>query len=85
MSISNHLVILMIVQVCVSIVGTYLLLNAENYHWQWTSFCSGASIGIYLFIYCIYFYVYKTQMSGLVQGVSFFIESVILFIYIYSI
>ena len=66
----------MIVEVCVSIVGTYLLLNAENYHWWWTSFCSGASIGLYLFIYCIYFYVFKTQMNGYVQGLSFFIESV---------
>lgn len=68
----------MIAQICVSIVGTYLLLNAENYQWRWTSFLGGASIGLYLFLYCIYFYVYKTKMSGFVQGVSFFIESVAL-------
>ena len=30
-------------QVCVTIVGTYFLLNAENYHWQWTAFSAGAS------------------------------------------
>ena len=30
--------ILMIVTASVTIVGTYFLLNAENYHWQWTSF-----------------------------------------------
>lgn len=35
--------ILVIVTVCVTIVGTYFLLNAENYHWQWTSFMSAAS------------------------------------------
>lgn len=35
--------ILVIVTVCVTIVGTYFLLNAENYHWQWTSFLSAAS------------------------------------------
>lgn len=28
---------------CVTIVGTYFLLNAENYHWHWTAFCAGAS------------------------------------------
>lgn len=36
-------IILTIVTVCVTIVGTYFLLNAENYHWQWTSFMSAAS------------------------------------------
>lgn len=30
-------------QVCVTIVGTYFLLNAENYHWHWTAFSAGAS------------------------------------------
>lgn len=39
-------VILMIVTVCVTIVGTYFLLNAENYHWQWTSFCAAASTAL---------------------------------------
>ena len=71
-----RIVILLIVQICVSIVGTYLLLNSENYHWWWTSLLSGASTGFYLFLYSIYFYVSKTHMHGLVQGVSFFIESV---------
>ena len=28
---------------CVTIVGTYFLLNAENYHWHWTAFSAGAS------------------------------------------
>jgi NhaP-type Na+/H+ or K+/H+ antiporter len=36
-------IILIIVTTCVTIVGTYFLLNAENYHWQWTAFLSGAS------------------------------------------
>ena len=62
--------------VCESIVVTYLLLNSENYHWRWTSFLSGMSIGLYLFLYCIYFYLAKTQMSGLLQAVVFFTESV---------
>ena len=70
------LVILIIIQVCVSIVGTYVLLNAENYNWRWTSFLSGCSIGIYIFIYCIYFYMYKTEMNGVVQAAYFFAESV---------
>lgn len=38
--------ILVIVTVCVTIVGTYFLLNAENYHWQWTSFTAAASTAL---------------------------------------
>ena len=38
--------ILAIVTVCVTIVGTYFLLNAENYQWQWTSFCAAASTAL---------------------------------------
>lgn len=40
--------ILVIVTVCVTIVGTYFLLNAENYHWQWTSFLSAASTSLWV-------------------------------------
>lgn len=35
--------ILLAVTVCVTIVATYFLLNAENYHWHWTAFGAGAS------------------------------------------
>ena len=69
-------VILIIIQVCVSIVGTYVLLNAENHQWKWTSFLGGCSIGIYVFLYCVYFYCCKTEMNGFVQAAYFFVESV---------
>ncbi|XP_075477935.1 transmembrane 9 superfamily member 1-like [Primulina tabacum] len=64
--------ILMIVTVCVTIVGTYFLLNAENYHWQWTSFCSAASTAVYVYLYSIYYYSVKTQMSGFFQTSFYF-------------
>jgi len=38
--------ILGVVTSCVTVVGTYFLLNAENYHWQWTSFASAASTAL---------------------------------------
>ncbi|CAA6663835.1 unnamed protein product [Spirodela intermedia] len=63
--------ILVIVTICVTIVGTYFLLNAENYNWQWTSFFSAASTAIYVFLYSIYYYQVKTKMSGLFQ-ISFY-------------
>ncbi|KAK9270386.1 hypothetical protein L1049_025965 [Liquidambar formosana] len=65
-------VILIIVTVCVTIVGTYFLLNAENYHWQWTSFFSAASTAFYVYLYSIYYYYVKTKMSGLFQTSFYF-------------
>ncbi|XP_042433677.1 transmembrane 9 superfamily member 1-like [Zingiber officinale] len=65
-------VILLIVTICVTIVGTYFLLNAENYHWQWTSFFSAASTAIYVYLYSIYYYYVKTKMSGFFQTSFYF-------------
>ncbi|XP_077241439.1 transmembrane 9 superfamily member 1-like [Tasmannia lanceolata] len=64
--------ILVIVTICVTIVGTYCLLNAENYHWQWTSFLSAASTAAYVFFYSIYYYYVKTKMSGFFQTSFYF-------------
>ncbi|KAA0038973.1 transmembrane 9 superfamily member 1 [Cucumis melo var. makuwa] len=64
--------ILIIVTVCVTIVGTYFLLNAENYHWQWTSFFSAASTAVYVYFYSIYYYYVKTKMSGFFQTSFYF-------------
>ncbi|KAL0927063.1 hypothetical protein M5K25_001218 [Dendrobium thyrsiflorum] len=64
--------ILNIVAVCVTIVGTYFLLNAENYHWQWTSFFSAASTAAYVYLYSIYYYYVKTKMSGFFQTTFYF-------------
>ncbi|KAL6522247.1 Transmembrane 9 superfamily member 1 [Orobanche minor] len=65
-------VILIIVTICVTIVGTYFLLNAENYHWQWTSFFSAASTAFYVYFYSIYYYHVKTKMSGFFQTSFYF-------------
>ncbi|KAK9266604.1 hypothetical protein L1049_027299 [Liquidambar formosana] len=64
--------ILIIVTVCVTIVVTYFLLNAENNHWQWTSFFSAASTAIYVYLYSIYYYYVKTRMSGFFQTSFYF-------------
>ncbi|XP_009788011.1 transmembrane 9 superfamily member 1 [Nicotiana tabacum] len=65
-------IILIIVTVCVTIVATYFLLNAENYHWQWTSFFSAASTAFYVYLYSIYYYYAKTRMFGLFQTSVYF-------------
>lgn len=55
-----------------SIIVVYFLLNAENYHWQWTAFGSGASISVYVFVYGIYYFYFKTQMTGFLQTSFYF-------------
>lgn len=65
-------VILLIVTVCVTIVGVYFLLNAENYHWPWTSFMCGASTGIYVFLYAIHYFITRTKMTGFFQTCFYF-------------
>lgn len=64
--------ILLAVTVCVTIVGTYFLLNAENYQWHWTSFGAGASTSLYVFMYSIHYFMAKTKMTGFFQTSFYF-------------
>ncbi|KAE8686757.1 Transmembrane 9 superfamily member 3 [Hibiscus syriacus] len=75
--------ILIIVTICVTIVGTYFLLNAENYHWQWTSFFSAASTAIYVYLYSIYYHHVKTKMSGFFQT-SFYFGYTLMFVLVWE-
>ncbi|XP_071106491.1 transmembrane 9 superfamily member 3-like [Haliotis cracherodii] len=65
-------VILAIVTVCVTIVCTYFLLNAEDYRWQWTSFLAAASTSGYVYLYSFYYFFFKTKMYGLFQTAFYF-------------
>ena len=65
-------VILCIVSLCTTIVAVYFILNAENYHWHWISFLSSGSTAVYVFLYSIYYFFYKTKMTGLLQTSFYF-------------
>lgn len=64
--------ILAVVTVCVTIVCTYFLLNAEDYRWQWTSFLAAGSTAGYVYMYSFYYFFFKTKMYGLFQTVFYF-------------
>lgn len=66
------LVILTVVTLCVAVVGTYMLLNAEDHLWQWNSIFSGLSTGLYIFLYAFYYFHYHTKMSGVMQTAYYF-------------
>lgn len=58
------LVLLCLVIICVSITCTYILLNAEDYRWQWQSYTSCAATALYVFLYTIHYFYNSTQMRG---------------------
>merc|ERR1712165_159784 len=64
--------ILLTVTVCVTIVCTYFLLNAEDYRWQWTAFLSAGSTAGYVYFYSFYYFFFKTKMYGLFQTSFYF-------------
>lgn len=64
--------ILTMVTICTTIVAVYVVLNAENYHWQWVAFGAAGSTAGYVFLYSVYYFFYKTHMSGLLQTTYFF-------------
>lgn len=65
-------IILALVTICTTIVAVYFVLNAENYHWQWVTYSAGGSTAAYVFLYSIFYFFYKTQMSGLLQITHYF-------------
>nr|CCC52874.1 putative endomembrane protein, fragment [Trypanosoma vivax Y486] len=66
-----------------SLLGRYfyrrslILLNTENHYWQWMSFWFGASSGIYMYLYAIYFYFFRSISSGFFTLVFFFAYSTV--------
>ncbi|KAM3327717.1 transmembrane 9 superfamily member 2 [Capsicum galapagoense] len=64
-------ILLLIVTAFVTVASTYFQLAAEDHKWWWRSFLCGGSTGIYIYIYCLYYYS-KSRMSGFMQTSFFF-------------
>ncbi|KAF2350841.1 Nonaspanin (TM9SF) [Trinorchestia longiramus] len=67
------LVLLLVLSVtaCVSVALTYFLLASEDYHWWWRSIYTAGSTGLFVLMYSVFYYTYKSNMSGLLQTVEF--------------
>jgi len=70
--------ILLAVTAATSVAVTYFQLQYEDYRWPWRAIASGASTGVYVFAYAIYFYVERSDMSGLLQTLQYFGYSALL-------
>ncbi|XP_077987329.1 transmembrane 9 superfamily member 2-like [Glandiceps talaboti] len=50
----------------------YFHLCAEDYHWWWRSFLTSGFTAVYLFIYCIHYFVSKLTIEGMASTVLYF-------------
>jgi hypothetical protein len=66
-----NLQLLTIIISLLSIVHTYSLLNAQNWNWMWRAFNLGASVGIYMGAYSLYFMVFNLKMDLLAGEIIF--------------
>ena len=64
--------LLFITIACITVINTFFLLSSEDYRWQWRSFCSGASVSVFVFLYSVYYFQKRTTMSGTLQMVMYF-------------
>ena len=56
----------------VTIAATYMQLIGEDHRWHWRSVWNGGAIGCILYLYSCYYYQYRSEMSGMLQGTFFF-------------
>lgn len=68
-------VILVVTIAEVTIVTIYIQLCQENHHWWWQSFMVGGGSSIWVFAYCIWYYLFKLHITGFVSSLLFFAYS----------
>lgn len=56
-----------------AIIITYVSLTIfKDPHWQWLSFAASSSIGYYIFLYTIYYFLYHLQIADFVSSLIYF-------------
>eukprot|EP01136_Pigoraptor_vietnamica_P024185 Opistho-1_new@76964 len=64
--------ILLVVTAFISVALTYFQLSMEDYRWWWRSVFNGGCTGFFVFVYAIFYYFRRTNMSGPLQTAQFF-------------
>ncbi|KAF5745490.1 putative Endosomal P24A protein precursor [Tripterygium wilfordii] len=65
-------VILFITCAEITMVLCYFQLCSENYHWWWRSYLTAGSFALYLFLYSIFYFFTKMEITKLVSGILYF-------------
>ncbi|EFB28315.1 hypothetical protein PANDA_008639, partial [Ailuropoda melanoleuca] len=50
----------------------YFHLCAEDYHWWWRAFLTSGFTAVYLFIYAVYYFFIKLQITGIASSILYF-------------
>jgi len=64
--------ILLVVTSFITIALTYFQLAVEDHRWWWRSFLSGGSSGLFVYVYCFFYYFHRSEMYGFMQASFFF-------------
>ncbi|KAH9625509.1 hypothetical protein KSS87_012110, partial [Heliosperma pusillum] len=65
-------VILIITCAEITIVLCYFQLCSEDYYWWWRSYLTAGSSALYLFLYSIFYFFTKLEITKLVSGILYF-------------
>jgi len=77
-------IILLIVTACITVALTYFQLSMEDHRWWWNSFLTGGSTGLFIFAYSVFYYTYRSKMTGYLQ-ISFYFPYMFLVCYFFFI
>ena len=64
--------LLCIVSSFITVTMVYFQLASEDYRWWWRSVGGGVSVGLFMYVYAAFYYVYRSEMTGALQGTFFF-------------
>ena len=65
-------VILLVVTASITIALVYFQLSKEDHRWWWNSFCYGGATALFVFGYSVFYFLFRTKMSGFLQGSFYF-------------
>ncbi|KAF8406890.1 hypothetical protein HHK36_006011 [Tetracentron sinense] len=65
-------VILFITCAEITIVLCYFQLCSEDYHWWWRAYITAGSSALYLFLYSVFYFSTKLEITKLVSGILYF-------------
>ncbi|PHT45899.1 Transmembrane 9 superfamily member 9 [Capsicum baccatum] len=68
------IVFLILIITCaeISIVLCYFQLCSEDYHWWWRAYLTAGSSALYLFLYSVFYFFTKLEITKLVSGIFYF-------------
>ncbi|KAL5757517.1 hypothetical protein ACOSP7_020128 [Xanthoceras sorbifolium] len=70
-------VILLITCAEITIVLCYFQLCSEDYYWWWRSYLTAGSSAVYLFLYSVFYFFTKLEITKLVSGILYFAYMII--------